>query len=162
MRCVSCRERISKSVLKSRNICQACYLYERKGGTLYDPSPAGLLVFDTDDNPICHICGQAHQKLGGHIYWRHKMTVKEYKEKFNLNQVDRLTGLEYRSKMRDHVLRQPEIIEQNLRKAGQKTRYKPQDARCVGRKNKKKTTVLVSLASADTLCFVREQEKLID
>src|SRR5574344_577843 len=151
MRCTVCGESISKSVLKSRHICQACYQYERKGGVINAPSPKGVITFDENNNPICHICGQAHTKLGSHIYWHHHMTVEEYKVRFKLNSVDRLTNPEYSEKMRDHVYHNPEVIEHNLKVAGEATRYQPEDPRCTGRRNKKFKTPVVSFASADTI-----------
>ncbi|NCC99830.1 MAG: hypothetical protein EOL95_09070 [Bacteroidia bacterium] len=150
MRCVLCLEPISKSVLRSRPICQACYQYERKGGRINEPSPKGVITFDQDNNPICHICGQAHKKLGGHIYWHHHMTVAEYKERYKLNAIDQLTCPSYRSVMREHVLNHPEVIENNLRVAGTPTRYNPRDPRCTGRRNRKYKTPVVSFAPADT------------
>ena len=150
MRCTVCRENISKSVLRARHICQACYQYERKGGVIHTPSPKGTIVFDENHNPICHICGQAHKKLGGHIYWHHQMTVKEYKEIYKLNAIDKLTCPSYRSVMRSHVLNHPEVIENNLKVAGEQTRYQVRDPRCTGRRNRKYKTPVVSFASADT------------
>jgi len=151
MRCTVCNENINKSVLKTRRICQACYQYERKGGIIHVPSPKGVITFDENNNPICHICGQAHKKLGGHIYWHHKMTVEEYKFRYKLNATDKLTNPEYRDTMRQHVFNNPKIIRQNLIEAGQNTRYQPNDPRCTGRINKRRKTPVVSFASADTL-----------
>lgn len=150
MKCTVCGEHISKSVLRSRHICQACYQYERKGGVVHAPSPKGTIVFDENHNPICHICGQAHKKLGGHIYWHHQMTVTEYKERYKLNAVDKLTCPSYRSVMRRHALNHPEVIENNLKVAGERTRYRARDPRCTGRRNRKYKTPVVSFASADT------------
>ena len=150
MKCTVCNENISKSVLRSRHVCQACYQYERKGGIVHAQSPKGVITFDENNNPICHICGQAHKKLGGHIYWHHHMTVEEYKIKFKLNSIDQLTCLEYRDKMKRHVMNHPEVIENNLRIAGEQTRYRSGDPRCTGRRNRKYKTPVVSFASADT------------
>jgi hypothetical protein len=150
MRCTVCGEHISKSVLKSRHICQACYQYERKGGVVHAPSPKGTIVFDKNHNPICHICGQAHKKLGGHIYWHHHTTTAEYKERYKLNTADQLTCPSYRSVMRRHVLNHPEVIENNLKVAGKQTRYQVGDPRRTGRRNRKSKTPVVSFAPADT------------
>ena len=150
MRCTVCNENSNKSVLKTRRICQACYQYERKGGIIHAPSPKGVITFDENNNPICHICGQAHKKLGGHIYWHHNMTVEEYKFRYKLNAIDKLTNPEYSDMMRQHVLNNPEVIRQNLIEAGQETRYQSNDPRCTGRANRRCKTPVVSFASADT------------
>lgn len=150
MRCTVCGENVSTSILKARRICQACYQYERNGGVIHSPSPKGVITFDEHNKPICHICGQAHAKLGTHIYWHHHMSVDEYKEMFKLNSADQLTCLAYRNKMKDHVMNHPEVIENNLRIAGLHTRYQVGDARCTGRCNRKYKTPVVSFASADT------------
>lgn len=150
MRCTVCGEYTSKSILKERCICQACYQYIRNGGIVHAPSPKGVLTFDENSNPICHICGQAHRKLGTHIYWHHHMTVEEYKRFYKLNSADQLTNPEYREKMRQHVLDNPDVIRRNLIEAGRRTRYQNQDPRCTGRRNKKYKTPVVSFAYADT------------
>lgn len=149
MICTVCGETINKSILKTRRICQACYQYENKGGIVHAPSPKGVIMFDENNNPICHVCGQAHTKLGGHIYWHHRMTTEEYKRKYKLNNKDRLTNLNYSNKMREHVYNNPEVINQNLKIAGARTRYQVQDPRCTGKINRKNKTPVVSFASAD-------------
>ncbi len=151
MRCTVCNESVSHSVLKSQHICQACYQYLKKGGELYTPSPKGVITFNESNYPICHICGQAHKKLGTHVYWHHNMTTEEYKIKYKLNAADSLTCPEYQEKMRDHLIRHPEVIENNLKRAGAHTRYQSRDPRCTGHCNRKYKTPVVSLASADTI-----------
>lgn len=150
MICTVCGEHTNHSVLKSRRICQACYQYERNGGLIHAPSPKGTLIYDEEGNPICHICGQAHKKLGCHIYWHHGITTAEYKKYYKLNTTDKLTNPSYRSVMREHVYAHPSVIENNLRQAGLDTRYKTQDKRCTGRCNRKPKTHVVSFAYADT------------
>lgn len=151
MICTVCGEPILKSVLKSRHICQACYQYERKGGIIHAPSPRGVITFDENNNPICHICGQAHIKLGGHIYWHHHTTIAEYKERFRINTTDKLTNPAYTEVMREHVYSHPEVIHNNLKVAGEQTRYQARDPRCTGRRNRKYKTPVVSFAPADTI-----------
>jgi hypothetical protein len=78
------------------------------------------------------------------------MTVEEYKRFYKLNSADQLTNPEYREKMRQHVLDNPDVIRRNLIEAGRRTRYQNQDPRCTGRRNKKYKTPVVSFAYADT------------
>jgi predicted transcriptional regulator len=51
-----------------------------------DPSlpPIGALVFSDDGETIqCHVCGEWYANVGAHLR-KHKITPKQYREKFGL------------------------------------------------------------------------------
>lgn len=149
MICTVCGESVPKSYLKQTVICQSCYLYIHKGGIIHSRPPKGLIVVDEKDRPICHVCGQAHNKLGNHIYYKHHMTTRQYKDLFELTQNSKLTTPEYRQMMRIYNNNySPLVVKKNLLEGGTRTRYVPKDPRAVG--NHKKHVRVVSLADADT------------
>src|SRR5574344_636117 len=100
MFCPYCRTEITKSYITTEVICQACYLYTRKGGKIYAIPDPGTLVTTEHGAIVCHICGQAHFKLGNHIASKHKMLVSDYKDYFDLPQRISLASEKYRQKMR--------------------------------------------------------------
>ncbi len=61
-----------------------------------DPSlpPLGLMVYDADGVPQCHICGRFYRGLGLHISRGHRVPVDEYRERFGLKAGQPLVSLE--------------------------------------------------------------------
>ena len=57
--------------------CNTCYSYLRKHPEGdYPLPPKGVIHYASNGDPICHICGQAHRKLGNHIRFKHNITQK--------------------------------------------------------------------------------------
>ena len=56
MICPYCRETIDQSYLKTKVICQACYLYTQKGGSFHAIPDSGVVVKDEEGKVVCHIC----------------------------------------------------------------------------------------------------------
>lgn len=151
MICPHCNEEIERSYLKSRTICQACYLYINRGGVFHALPDAGTIVTDEEGNVICHLCGQAHNKLGSHIANKHRITTSEYKEMFDIPQRGvSLASHSHQEKMRAYNRQYREqVVHQNLLHGGSATRF--QAGVTPNRKHtKKKKCTIVSLASADT------------
>lgn len=150
MRCPYCNEEISKSYLKTKVICQACYLYTRHGGEIHSLPDAGTIVTDPKGYVICHICGQSYNKLGSHIANKHHMSVEDYKEIYSLPQNVSLASAEHKAKMRRYnAMYRDRVVYDNLINRGMNTRFVPGQAP-IRRHTKKSKCVFVSLADADT------------
>ena len=151
MLCPYCRETIDHSYLKTKVICQACYLYTQKGGSFHAIPDSGVVVKDEEGKVVCHICGQAHTKLGNHIYAKHNMSIADYKDHFDIPQNVSLASSTYQDKMRRYNMQHKEtVVYNNLINHGSVTRYQP--GQVPARKhNRKKKITIVSLANADTV-----------
>ena len=80
--------------------CNSCYAYLRRHPEgIYDLPKPGEIKYAPNGDPICHICGQAHRKLGNHIRFKHQMSQIEYREKYKLYRNTRLSNYEYQEKM---------------------------------------------------------------
>lgn len=111
--CSFCNNTVNQDREYPNHLCEVCYDYFRQGGTLNPlPSP-GVIEYDKYGYVICHICGKAYKKLGSHVYYAHKMTTSEYKEKFGLCRNARLTDTTYSRKMHDlaYKYNMPEQLE---------------------------------------------------
>lgn len=151
MICPYCREEISKSYLKNTIICQSCYLYTRKQGVIHALPDPGTLVTDENGNVVCHICGQAHSKLGSHIFNKHNMSTEDYKEQFDIPQSASLASQQHQDKMRRYNIQYREhVVYDNLINKGRITRFQAGQIP-PRRHNRKKKLVRVSLANADTI-----------
>lgn len=104
--------------------CNSCYAYLRRHPEgIYDLPKPGEIKYAPNGDPICHICGQAHRKLGNHIRFKHQMSQIEYREKYKLYRNTRLSNYEYQEKMSKYNNKYRNIVvEQNLIKGGEKTR----------------------------------------
>lgn len=120
--CKECGKAIAKSY---SGMCQGCYNYFRKGGTIHPLPPKGRVEHDIQGKVICHICGRSYTRLGSHIRESHNMTISEYKEQFGLCSNARTTESGYSHHMRElsYVYEMPE----RLKIAGQATRIKKGD-----------------------------------
>ena len=99
--CRFCNNTVNQDREYPDHLCEVCYDYFRQGGTLNPLPPPGVIKHDKNGYVICHICGKAYKKLGTHVYWAHKMTTREYKEKYGLCRNARLTDTTYSRKMHD-------------------------------------------------------------
>ena len=118
MNCIKC----GKSDRSYSGMCQACYNYYRKGGTDNPLPQPGVIAHDYRGYVVCHICGKAYKKLGGHIKESHGMTIAEYKEKFGLCNNARTTEANYSAHM--HNLAYKYNMDKQLKEVGKATRIK--------------------------------------
>ena len=104
--------------------CNTCYSYLRKHPEgEYPLPPKGVIHYASNGDPICHICGQAHRKLGNHIRFKHNMTQNEYRDMFKLYHNTRLSNYEYIENMSQINNKHKDIVvKENLIKGGAKTR----------------------------------------
>lgn len=84
-------------------MCQGCYNYFRKGGTINPIPEHGRIKHDETGKVICHICGRAYTRLGSHIKESHGMTIEEYKIMFGLCKRAKTTERCYSEVMRIHA-----------------------------------------------------------
>lgn len=104
--------------------CNTCYSYLRKHPEGdYPLPPKGVIHYASNGDPICHICGQAHRKLGNHIRFKHNITQNEYRDMFKLYHNTRLSNYEYIENMSQINNKHKDIVvKENLIKYGAKTR----------------------------------------
>lgn len=109
--------------------CPACYRYFRLlKGVQYTPAEVGKVAVTPDGKIICHICRQAYDKLGSHIYNKHGIATKLYKEYFKLNHNTNLTNATYHIKMREYTTKNYDlVVTENLTHKGENTRIKSGD-----------------------------------
>ena len=121
--------------------CNACYSYLRKHPEgEYPLPPKGVIHYASNGDPICHICGQAHRKLGNHIRFKHNMTQNEYRDMFRLYHNTRLSNYEYIENMSQINNKHKDIVvKKNLIKCGVKTRITHENG-LAGRKFQHKVT----------------------
>lgn len=116
-------------------LCQACYRYYKLHPEGRYPLPKeGTVEYASNGDPICHICGEAHRKLGNHIQNRHDISQNEYRDKFKLYHNTRLSNKEYIEQMSNINNKHRDIVvKENLIKHGQNTRF-TMNFNSVGRK----------------------------
>ena len=121
--------------------CNTCYSYLRKHPEgEYPLPPKGVIHYASNGDPICHICGQAHRKLGNHIRFKHNMTQNEYRDMFQLYHNTRLSNYEYIENMSQINNKHRDIVvKENLIKGGAKTRITHENG-LAGRKFQHKVT----------------------
>lgn len=104
--------------------CNSCYSYLKKHPEgVYDLPNPGEIEYAPNGDPICHICGQAHRKLGNHIKFKHNIDQKQYRDRYKLYRNTRLSNKEYQKKMREYnKTYQETVVKQNLIENGKNTR----------------------------------------
>lgn len=65
-------------------VCSRCYQRFKRWGTQHPLPPKGVIQYDSEGKPICHICGYAFNKLMSHVWQIHGMNEREYKTEFSL------------------------------------------------------------------------------
>ena len=113
----------------SNGYCVSCYQYFilHNYSTWY-PSQYGMIgkVENKNSNQygfiVCHECGKAFAKLQQHIWYSHKMTKKEYCDKWGIDHKTRLTTDNYNQKMRDYAYKYD--MDKQLQEVGKNTRFK--------------------------------------
>ncbi len=73
---------------------------------------------------ICQICKGQFKHLSSHIYHRHKLLARQYKERFGLPYNMALVNDDIRLKQRQANIRHKDINRRNLVAAGKKFRFK--------------------------------------
>ena len=121
--------------------CNACYSYLRKHPEGdYPLPPKGVIHYASNGDPICHICGQAHRKLGNHIRFKHNITQNEYRDMFKLYHNTRLSNYEYINNMSQiNNKHKDKVVKENLIKCGVNTRISHENG-LSGRKFQHKVT----------------------
>lgn len=104
-------------------LCQSCYNYFRKGGTISKIPDIGVIQYDHRGYVVCHICGRAYRRLGSHIKESHNMSISAYKSEFGLCNSTKTTECEYSSHMRELAIYHK--MPQRLIESGKGTRIKP-------------------------------------
>lgn len=122
MKCIKCEKPITRSY---SGMCQGCYNYFRKGGTVHPLPSAGRIEHDESGKVICHICGRSYTRLGSHIKESHGMTTAEYKERFGLCNNSKLTESDYSNHM--SKLAYEHGMPEQLKRVGASTRIKKGD-----------------------------------
>lgn len=121
MFCRECEKPINGKVYPN-GMCQGCYNYFRKGGTINPIPEHGRIEHDKTGKVICHICGRAYSRLGSHIKESHGMTIEAYKETFGLCKRAKTTEHYYSQTMRNHAINNN--MDKQLLIAGCDTRIK--------------------------------------
>lgn len=121
--------------------CNTCYSYLRKHPEGdYPLPPKGVIHYASNGDPICHICGQAHRKLGNHIRFKHNITQNEYRDMFKLYHNTRLSNYEYIENMSQiNNKYKDKVVKENLIKCGVNTRITHENG-LSGRKFQHKVT----------------------
>lgn len=107
--------------------CNSCYAYLRKHPEgVYELPEYGEIKYAPNGDPICHICGQAHRKLGNHIKFKHGINQNEYRDKYKLYRNTRLSNIEYQETMAEYnKAHREQVVIKNLIEKGKNTRITP-------------------------------------
>lgn len=110
--------------ITSGKYCNTCYGYLRRHPEgVYPLPPDGEIYYANNGDVICHECGQAHRKLGGHIINKHKMSQQKYRDKHKLYHNTKLSNKDYIKKMKEYNDEYKEIVVyKNLIEYGTNTR----------------------------------------
>lgn len=119
MFCKECGQHTDRSY---SGMCQGCYNYFRKGGTINPLPEHGRIKHDANGKVICHICGRAYTRLGSHVKESHAMSIEEYKEKFGLCKRAKTTESRYSQVMHNYAKEYK--MDERLLVVGQATRIK--------------------------------------
>lgn len=82
-------------------LCKPCKNTNKKHPFLYYPEK-GVKAKDSKGRLICHICGRAYDSLSSHIHTKHNISIKEYKEMFQLNRGGSLVSESVRNTCRNN------------------------------------------------------------
>ena len=94
------------------NKCNHCRYEEsklKKPVPTYFP-PYGGMKHDKDGKPICHICGYSYHNLGNHITRSHHISSADYKKRFGLKPITKLTSFDYQRNRISNILNNPDAI----------------------------------------------------
>jgi len=86
----------------------------------------GEILYDKDNKPICHICGQSFHRLMTHVRQKHKMSAYEYKKHYGLDTTKGIASKQSSELARQRVYENYEnVIVPNLLNSGKSTQFKP-------------------------------------
>lgn len=106
------------------HLCSNCIKMNEEHPVNHIP-PMGEIHFDSENRPICHICGRAYNKLMSHTRQKHDVSALEYKKMFGLHTSKGIVAKHTAELLRAHVDKNYDIVvEGNLKKNGKKTRFK--------------------------------------
>ena len=118
--------------------CSHCQKYLKSGNAIYRPDKTkGEQLILGNGRRVCKICGKSYNNLSQHIKNFHKMTIKEYKEMFD---IPCETKLSKPTKTRSHKLteKQRENLRQSMAYARQKRKEHREDLKRRGIKRVEK------------------------
>jgi hypothetical protein len=124
--CGTTEGRIINSTKHGRALCKNCYQTRNLYGDFkFHELPAkGVIEYDEEGNPICHICGRASKKLMGHVRQKHNITAYDYKKEFGLNTTHGImceSSVELaRKRNLEHY---DTVVKKNLIACGKQTRF---------------------------------------
>lgn len=123
MRKINCKFCGNLTDNNMQGYCQVCYKYFVLDNKKAYPLPKYAEIEYTDNGDcICHMCGKAYRKLGGHIVQAHHITTAEYMEQFGLHtRKSKISNESYRKHMNE--IQQPKCITENLLEKGKNTRF---------------------------------------
>lgn len=85
----------------------------------------GIIEYNDLGQPKCEICGEHHDRVVSHVRQKHGMSAREYKIKFGFDLKKGICSKESSERTRVKTLANKEkVIDINLKKKGQKSRFK--------------------------------------
>lgn len=99
------------------------------------------------DKLKCRLCGKTFQHLGSHLWHKHQVLAKEYKEEFGLPYREALISTSVYEKKRDRFEEDREKYIKNLLKNGKKFQFKKGNngVRRVSEKERQTVTARIKL-----------------
>lgn len=109
---------------KHGNICSVCYQRVNSSPKVFEKPPYGVIGYDPEGKPICHICGRSYKKLISHVIQQHHISQEEYKTQFGLDKSKGIMCEEStqiaRQRNKEHY---EKVVKENLLEKGKETRF---------------------------------------
>lgn len=126
--CPICNETTNRRMINNKTygrLCDRCYQRKKRKKIIYPLPEYGVIEYDPDGKPICHICGESYDKVLSHAYHTHGITAYDYKKEFGLDVTKGIISEQAKKTAKENVLRYyNRVIAENLTKRGQTTRFK--------------------------------------
>lgn len=125
VRCEECGSeyKVSYSEEFGLNMCNSCLKLNIEHPINSLPKK-GEILYDSQNRPICHICGRAYNKLMSHVRLTHGISARDYKKMFGLSLKRGIVSPETAEVLRAHVRKNYElVVSDNLLKGGSETRF---------------------------------------
>lgn len=85
----------------------------------------GEIVYTANGLLVCHICGKAFIKLGGHVWAKHRILVRDYCKMYGLDVGKGLCSVEHKKVLREKLMKHyDEVVVDNLIEGGRSSRFK--------------------------------------